>query len=326
MARPLRILFPGAHYHIMNHGEKGSSIFQDDGDRKMFLSILSAAVEMFRAKLYAFSLMSTHYHLLIQTMKANLPEIMRQLGSVYTQKFNHKHTSYGHVFRGRYKAILVDRDEYLLEVIRYIHLNPVRAGIVETPELHKWTSHINYINPRGGHVPLSSEEILTFFDKDIRKARREFHDFIKQGVPDTIEKFYRRKRLPALMGSTQFIEEMRERFVDKIEDDYELPEAKRINKVPITQIAALIAEEYGVSLADIKKGKRKVLNRPRRLAIHIARRYGGYPLREIGRFFHIPSYTGVSTIVGQVQNEVNESNEERTNLTILLEKLDLKSE
>lgn len=326
MARPLRILFSGAHYHIMNHGEMGRSIFLDDGDRKIFLSVLAAAAEMFRAKLYAFSLMETHYHLLIQTMEANLSEIMRHLGSVYTQKFNRKHESYGHLFRGRYKAILVDRDEYLLEVIRYIHLNPVRAGIVEAPELHKWTSHKLYIASRSGRDPICSREILLLFAKDIRKARHEFHDFIKQGVPENVEKFYGRERLPAILGSTKYIEEMRERFVYKFQDDYELPEAKRISKITIKQIVELIAAEHGLNVTDVKEGKRKVLNKPRRLAIHIARRYGGYPLRKIGEFFHIRSYTGVSTIVAQVQKDIDENKKEKAKLMALLGKLGLESE
>jgi putative transposase len=326
MARPLRILFPGAHYHIMNHGEMGSSIFLDDGDRKTFLSLLAAAAEMFRAKIYAFSLMETHYHLLIQTLDANLSGLMRHLGSVYTQKFNRKHQSYGHVFRGRYKAILVDRDEYLLEIIRYIHLNPVRAGIVEAPELHKWTSHNLYIASRGGREPICSREILLLFDKSIQKARHEFHDFIQQGVPENVEKFYSRDRLPAILGSTKYIEEIRERFVYKFQGDYELPEAKRISKIPIKQIAELIAAEHGLHVTDIKEGKRKVLNQPRRLAIHIARRYGGYPLREIGEFFHIRSYTGVSTIVAQVQREIDTNKKEKAKLMSLLGKLKLESE
>jgi REP element-mobilizing transposase RayT len=122
-------------------GEKGNSIFLDVSDKKNFLALVARSSAMFRSKVIVFCLMTTHYHILLQTAEANLSRVMRYIGGVFTQRMNRKYKMDGHLFRGRYKAILIDKDSYLLEVIRCIHLNPVRAGIVKRAEDHGWTSH-----------------------------------------------------------------------------------------------------------------------------------------------------------------------------------------
>lgn len=323
MARPLRIQFPGACYHVMNRGEKGNKIFFNDSDRNMFLSLLVSAVDMFRIKVFAFSLMDNHFHLLLQTMEANLAKVMRHIGGVYTQRINRKYKLDGHVFRGRYKSILVDRDSYLLEVIRYIHLNPVRAGLVKAPEEHRWTSHRLYIAPVRQYSWVSTGEILALFGKDTRSSRLAFNDFVKQGVPERIRKFYSQKHLPALLGSPSFIEKIRERYVKRYEEDYELPEAKRIGKIPLNEIAKLVAREYQVDVDKMRRGRKKVKNQPRRMAIYIAKRYVGYSLRDIGEFFQIGSYTGVSSIVRRVRKELLENRQTEEKLNSLLKTLRL---
>ena len=138
MARPLRIQFPGALYHVTSRGDRQEIIYEDDDDRKTFLSILGEVVKRWNWLCYVYCLMSNHYHLLIETPDGNLGKGMRQLNGVYTQRSNRRHERVGHLFQGRYKAILVDGDAYLLELSRYVVLNPVRAGIVEAPEEWHW--------------------------------------------------------------------------------------------------------------------------------------------------------------------------------------------
>ena len=127
MARPLRVEFPGAVYHLTARGDRRESIFIDDADRVALLGVVGDATERFAASMLAYCLMGNHYHFVVQTHRANLSQLMRQINGVYTQGFNRRHAKVGHVFQGRFKALVVDRDAYLLEVCRYVELNPVRA-------------------------------------------------------------------------------------------------------------------------------------------------------------------------------------------------------
>lgn len=141
MVRPLRIAYPGALYHVTSRGDRRESIALDDKDRALFLTTVAEALQRFDARALAYCLMGNHYHLLLQTHEANLSRLMRQLNGVYTQAFNRKHGLLGHLFQGRFKAILVDSAAYLLEVCRYVDLNPVRAKMVASPESYAWSSY-----------------------------------------------------------------------------------------------------------------------------------------------------------------------------------------
>ena len=141
MVRPLRIEYPGAVYHVTSRGDRREPIAKDDIDRAAFLSIAGQALQRFDAHAWAYCLMGNHYHLVIRTREANLSRLMRHINGVYTQAFNRRHQLTGHLFQGRYKAILVDSDSYLLEVCRYVDLNPVRARMVERPDHYLWSSY-----------------------------------------------------------------------------------------------------------------------------------------------------------------------------------------
>ena len=141
MVRPLRIEYPGAVYHVTSRGDRREAITKDNTDRVVFLDILGQALLRFDAQAWAYCLMDNHYHLVLHTLEANLSRLMRQINGVYTQSFNRRHRLAGHLFQGRYKAILVDRDSYLLEVCRYVDLNPVRARMVKRPDAYVWSSY-----------------------------------------------------------------------------------------------------------------------------------------------------------------------------------------
>jgi len=139
MARPARICFPGALYHVMARGNARDPVVRDDVDRRCFLGTVAHVVDRYALVLYAYCLMDNHYHLLLETPKANLSQALRQLNGVYTQAFNRRHGKVGHVLQGRFKSILVDKDSYLLELARYVVLNPVRAKAVRKPEAYRWS-------------------------------------------------------------------------------------------------------------------------------------------------------------------------------------------
>lgn len=141
MSRPLRIEFEGAVYHVTSRGDRREPIFADDTDRQRLLAIVGQAMERFEARVYAYCLMGNHYHFVLCTAQPNLSRLMRHVNGVYTQDFNRRHDKVGHLFQGRFKAVLVDRDAYLLEVCRYVELNPVRAGLVDEPRAWRWSSH-----------------------------------------------------------------------------------------------------------------------------------------------------------------------------------------
>ena len=140
MSRPLRIEYPGALYHIFIRGNSGNPIFTSDKDRELFLKILGNTIIRYRWICHAYCLMNTHYHLLLETPLANLSKGMRHLNGVYTQKYNNINNHLGHLFQGRYKSILVEKDNYLLAVSRYIILNPVKSNLVDNPKDYYWSS------------------------------------------------------------------------------------------------------------------------------------------------------------------------------------------
>ena len=146
MSRPLRIEYPGAWYHMMNRGRRAENIFSNKADHTTFLELLIESAEMWNVRIAAYCMVPNHYHILLQTPDANLSRFMRHVDGVYTQRFNRSHQFFGQLFSGRYKSILIDADNYLLQLVRYIHRNPLQAGMVNKMEAYKWSSHKGYVS------------------------------------------------------------------------------------------------------------------------------------------------------------------------------------
>jgi REP element-mobilizing transposase RayT len=182
MARPLRLEFPGAVYHITARGDRQEPIFDDDHDRLAFLELLAREVLQQGWLLYAFCLMDNHYHLLLETPEPNLVRGMRRLNGVYTQAFNRRHDRVGHVLQGRYKAILVDKDSYLLELCRYVVLNPVRAGMATSAGQWPWSSYLATAGKMACPDWLAAEPVLALFATERSQARRAYTRFVSEGV------------------------------------------------------------------------------------------------------------------------------------------------
>jgi putative transposase len=185
MSRPLRLEFAGALYHITSRGNGRNLIYFQDDDFELFLQSLANVCERYNWVVHAYCLMSNHYHLLVETPDANLSQGMRQLNGVFTQSMNRKHHRVGHLFQGRYKAILVDKDAYLLELCRYIVLNPVRANMVSTPEEWPWSSWHRMLGNVKSPVWLSTGTLLVQFAKNRQDAIQSYIDFVKSGIGKT---------------------------------------------------------------------------------------------------------------------------------------------
>jgi putative transposase len=190
MARPLRIEFPGAIYHVTSRGDQRERIFEGDADRRALLAVLAHGLDRFDAQLLAYCLMDNHYHFVLHTRSANLSRLMRHINGVYTQNFNRRHGTVGPLFQGRFKAILVDRDAYLLEVCRYVELNPERAQMVATPADWPWSSYRAHVGALTSASPpwLGSADLyghLLGHDADtpaqVRQAQRLYAQFVQAG-------------------------------------------------------------------------------------------------------------------------------------------------
>ena len=212
MARPLRLEYEGALYHVTSRGNAGEQIFSDDRDRNRFLEILGDVVSRYAWICHAYCLMNNHYHLLIETPQAHLSRGMQLLNGVYTQWFNRRHKRVGHLFQGRFKSILVEKDNYLLELARYIVLNPVRAKIVQSVCDWPWSSYTATAGEEQAPAFLTVEQILIQFDADPVRAVRAYRQFVREGLTVDV---WDELQAGLFFGSDRFVERLRPLLNDK---------------------------------------------------------------------------------------------------------------
>lgn len=225
MARPLRLEYPGAFYHITSRGNAKQPIFRDEVDRDILLTIVGATVKQFGWAIYAYCLMGNHYHLLVETPAPNLSRGMRQLNGLYTQRFNRRHDRVGHLFQGRFGSIVVERETYLLELVRSIALNPVRAGIASAPEDWRWSSYRPHAALASGPSWLRVEPILERFGDDAMQAPLHFRRFVAAG--SALESPWSALRGQVLLGSERFVERLRP-LLARLAISPEVPRAERL--------------------------------------------------------------------------------------------------
>ena len=224
MTRPLRIEFPGAVYHVTSRGNARQAIYTDDEDREAFLGLLGEIVGHCHWLCHAYCLMGNHYHLLIETPEGNLSQGMRQLNGRYTQHVNRCHRRVGHVFQGRYKAILVDRDNYLLELCRYVVLNPVRARMVDSPEDYPWSSFRATMGCQQKPTLLQTDWLLAQFGDRRKEATERYHQFVIQGIGK--QKPWDTVKGQLFLGDEPFVDRMAA-FLRGKQDLTEIPRAQR---------------------------------------------------------------------------------------------------
>ena len=232
MARPLRIEYDGAFYHVTSRGNERKAIFKDDTDRQLFLSTLAQVVQRFHWLWHAYCLMDNHYHLVVETPDANLSKGMRQLNGVYTQAFNRRHRRVGHLFQGRFKGILVQKESHFLEVCRYVVLNPVAAAMVKRPGEWAWSSYRATSGQSLASGCLTVEEVLAQFGKRRGYAQKKYRQFVNEGIgrPSIWEKL----EAQSLLGEEGFAEALKG-HVRGYEMIQEIPRAQRLIGRPTLQ-------------------------------------------------------------------------------------------
>ena len=282
MARPLRIEYEGALHHVTSRGDERRGIFLDDADRVAFLEILDDVVGRFGWLCHAYCLMNNHYHLLVETPDANLSRGMRHLNGVYTQRFNRSHARVGHVMQGRFKSILVDKDSHLLELARYVVLNPVRAKMVRSARDWRWSSY----RATAGHEPalklLAVEWLLSQFGSNPAEAITQYRAFVRQGREVEI---WEELRGGILMGSDQFVQEMAPRL-HEIEHQREIPRSQRLAARP--------------SLGDLFSDVTSRTERNQK--IHEATRQHEYTLAQLQEYLGL-HYSTISRIASRIEGE-----------------------
>ncbi len=279
MARPLRVEFDGAIYHVTSRGNAREDIFDDDGDRKMFLEVLGKVVNRFNWLCHAYCLMDNHYHLVIETPQANLSKGMRQLNGLYTQVYNRRHRTVGHLFQGRYKAVLIQKESHLLEVCRYVVLNPVRAKATRRVEQWKWSSYGGTAGLGKSPPWLAVDWVLSQFGKRRYPAARHYRRFVREGIDRP--SIWEGVQAQVLLGEEEFVEKLKS-YVKGSEEITEIPRTQRYLSRP--------------KLKTLFEGKLTKAKRDARI-VQAVHRYG-YSQREVADFLDL-HYATVSRLANR---------------------------
>lgn len=292
MARALRVEFKSAFYHVISRGQGRKDIFNSSTDRTRFLELVEEAVEKFQIRVYAYCLMGNHYHLLIETLDSNLSNAMKFINGSYATYFNAKWKRIGHVFASRYKAILVEKDSYLMELSRYIHLNPVRAKIVDKPEKFKWSSYKVYIGQRKTDW-VSANWLLKIFGSDIATASQRYQGFVEKGIHLKMKDPLKEIIGGMILGKKTFVDYIKSKIgADKWRSD-QIPEIRQLKEYPtLEEIEKVVKDHSKLSF----KEKRKI-------SIYLSYRLSNKPLKEIGTYFGGIKPTTINMLVRRMENK-----------------------
>lgn len=298
MARQLRIQYPGAVYHITCRGNARQDIYRDNKDRKAFLEILTESQKIYNIKIYSYVLMSNHYHLLIETPKGNVSDYMRHLNIRYTSHYNRRHKKVGHLFQGRFKGILVDKDTYLTMLSRYIHLNPVKINVMKKMPYkeklqylykYQWSSLPGYIDTRKKQKCVDYSVALEEYGGDNEEGRQAYGNIISLDISGKMDV----KELivgQSIIGKKDFIEKILDKYLKKDIDMREQPSLRELHGMKAQEdIINVIVEETGKRLDEIKRAK----GIERNMLMDLLYRVGGLNNAEIGRLLEV-DYSTVS--------------------------------
>jgi putative transposase len=293
MARPLRLEFAGACYHVTARGDRQEPIFEDDTDCAMFIDLLAKEVMQQGWLLYAFCLMGNHYHLLVETPEPNLVQGMRRLNGVYTQAFNRRHARVGHVLQGRYKSILVDKDSYLLELCRYVVLNPVRAKLAGSVERWRWSSYLATAGKMSCPPWLAAEKVLGLFGESEAAAAKAYARFVAAGSKQPSP--WSDLRGQIFLGSEAFHARMQKRLTGKKASGVTRSQYEP-SRPTVPQVVRAVAAAHGIKPSTVLE---RQTGKPFQHAVYLLRRRANLSLREVGEL------AGISIgRVAQIQSKI----------------------
>jgi len=276
MGRKSRVEFEGAFYHVIVRGNQRQIIFRDDEDRTAYLERLEHYRQRCGFIIYAYVLMSNHVHLLLGTKKVPLSKIMQAVQFTYTQRYNRRHRTVGHLFQGRYKAILCDRNAYLLELVRYIHLNPVRMRNSVDPRKFRWSSHRSYLGEKT-EVKVETDAVLGQMGRGMAQARRGYVKFMEDGLASGHEEKYYQATDQRFLGDETFVEKVASRA--RVRDlDANGP------KVGFERLLDAVAKQWDITKEALTgSGRQRDWIDGRRFLVYLAREWGGMTTQELGK-------------------------------------------
>jgi REP element-mobilizing transposase RayT len=279
MARPLRIEYEGAFYHVTARGNERRKIYWNERDFEKFKEYLKESQKKYGYRLHCYVLMTNHYHLLIETPEANLGQVMHYINGSYTTYINTKRNRSGHLFQGRYKAIVVEHDRYLLELSRYMHLNPVRAKMVAKPGEYKHSSYNAYVSRKGEDI-VYRDLIIEMISNQRESGVKRYREFVEAGLRSEIENPLKNIYGGMILGSSQFIKEVLGRLKDGLlmrEDISHKRELKRT--IGAEEIIDVATRHFKMSKEEMMAGR----NGKRNIIIYLIKKYTGMTNREAGR-------------------------------------------
>lgn len=307
MARALRIEYEGAFYHVISRGNEGREIFQDETDRIKFLDYLKEQVIRYSIRVHAYCLMQNHYHLIIETPHANLAKAMHTFNASYTIYFNHKYRRCGHLFQGRYKAILIQANEYLHHLSRYIHLNPVRLHLVQNPEDYPYSSYRYFISHSNPPRYLTTAFILSMFSDTQNKAKVLYKRFVEEAIDREIDIVRKNILFGFILGKPDFASWVKESFIKDKKVDKEIPVLQELkNNISLERIT----QQTAIQVKD-EKLRRKI-------NIYLTRKYTSKKLIEIAQYYGRISDAGVSELYYRIE----EQREKNKQLDLLISKIE----
>ena len=296
MARQLRIQYPGAFYHVMCRGNARRKIFLDDADRIQFLRLLHESIETYQVLLYAYVMMDNHFHFVLQTVRANLSEFMRRFNICYTGWFHYQHGTCGHLFQGRYKSHLVDADNYLLELSRYIHLNPIRRHKRQNSDYRNRLSYIRRYrwSSLPGYLDARNVDDLVTYDMIIEMigGRQAYSRFITDGIRHGIGDLFEEVQHQTILGDDDFVALVKSKFIDdgSLRDQ---PSYRGVCADTLSPQSVLlcVSKVYGTSTKELLQRRGDGIQRG--ILVEMLYRYCGMTLAAIGRFVGGIDYGGV---------------------------------
>jgi len=292
MARAIRIEYTGAFYHVTARGNERRRIFFNKIDYQTFKEYVSKAQDKFNIFLHCYMLMSNHYHLILETPEANLTKAMHYLNGSYTNYVNRRKGRDGHLFQGRYKAIVIDKDDYLLELSRYVHLNPVRAKIVAKPEEYSFSSYRSYIDKKKEDI-VQRDLILSMVSADSRYRRKGYRDFVERGIEGPLDDPLKKVYGGAILGGKRFIKDVLERVKTTVIQNPEISHRRQLQSAyALERIVESVAAYFDVSEGEGKSSKELYRN----MAIYLLKKWTSINNSEIGSFFGGLSYSAVSKV------------------------------
>lgn len=304
MGRPLRIEYPGAVYHITSRGNERQTIYRDKKDKVRFLKIIADTSIKFQIVVYAYVLMDNHFHLLLETPQGNLSQVMQKINVSYTNGFNARYKRSGHLFQGRYQAIIVDKDSYLMELSRYIHLNPIRAGIVEKVEDYPWSSYADYLDPKKAVKWLETKWVLEQFSKTLLNACKMYKQFVDEGVNRSSP--FKEAYLGVVLGSAPFVERMKSKL-DGMASDKEIPTLRRCQaELTLARIDQVVSDFYEITL-DLLHRRSKEGNWYQQVAVYFAKSLTHLKNSEIGDHYGGRHYSTVTKIMVRMSEKIKEN-------------------